>query len=254
VAAPVRGGAALAASRAPRSAPGCDAHAHDALEKAAEAVEARLAEGRLARERLIGDHARSIELERAAAREIGDQEELARRGAAMEADVALLERLAGDRDLGLLPEFKDHLISRIRPILSLHAGRLFRELTEGRYQDLEISEDYGLRVHEDGQAFALERFSGGEGDLANLCLRLAVGQVVAERAGSEGFGFLALDEIFGSQDEVRKGNILRALKGLSGRFRQILLITHIGDVKEAAEHVLRVEALDDGTSRIVVEG
>jgi exonuclease SbcC len=108
-------------------------------------------------------------------------------------------------------------------------------------------------VHDDGAPFALARFSGGEADLANLCLRLAVSQVVAERAGTEGFGFLALDEIFGSQDEVRKGNILRALSSLSGRFRQILLITHIPDVKESADHVLRVEALDDGTSRISVD-
>ena len=181
------------------------------------------------------------------------QEALAAQAKALESRILLLDQLAGDRDHGLLPEFKDHLVGRIRPVLSTHAGRLFRDLTEGRYADLEVAEDYSLLVHDEGKAFALERFSGGEGDLANLCLRLAVSQVVAERAGTEGFGFLALDEVFGSQDDVRKGNILRGLKGLSARFRQILLITHISDVKDAAEHVLRVEALDDGTRRVTVE-
>ena len=56
-------------------------------------------------------------------------------------------------------------------------------------ENLEVGEDYALLVHDEGKAFTLERFSGGEGDLANLCLRLAVSQVVAERAGTDGFGF-----------------------------------------------------------------
>lgn len=226
---------------------------HDALEKAADASEARLSEARLKRERVMSDHARRRDEEQRVAADLEQQRALAQRALAIERSVQLLEHLAGDRDLGLLPEFKDHLIGRVRPMLTAHAGRLFRELTEGRYADLEVAEDYDLRVHDEGQAFALERFSGGESDLANLCLRLAVSQVVAERAGTAGFGFLALDEVFGSQDETRKANILRALKALSGRFRQIVLITHIDDVKESAEHVLRVTALDDGTSVVGFE-
>lgn len=231
-----------------------DPAVHEALEQAANAAEARLSEARVQRERAQGELLRRLDEERRLVAEVAHQEALAIRAAALDTRVTLLEHLAGDRDNGLLPEFKDHLIGRIRPLLSAHAGRLFRELTEGRYADLEVADDYDLVVHDDGQAFALARFSGGESDLANLCLRLAVSQVVAERAGTEGFGFLALDEVFGSQDEVRKGNILRALKGLSGRFRQIVLITHIDDIKDAAENVIRVRALDDGTSVAEVEG
>lgn len=227
-----------------------DATAHDALESRVERAEKAVTELRIARERLLGDRARrSDELERLAQR-LRENEEVAARAREAESQLRLLEALVGSA--GLLPEFKDHLVARIRPVLSLHAGRLFRELTGGRYADLELDEEYDLVVHDEGEAFPLERFSGGEGDLANLCLRLAVSQVVAERAGNEGLAFLALDEIFGSQDEVRKGSILRALQALSGRFRQILLITHIADVKDSADHVLRVEALDDGTSRVVV--
>lgn len=232
---------------------GFDPAQHDALEKACAAAEARLTEARLARERLVGERARHADAVRRLDEEIAQQEALAAKAKDLEARVLLLEQLAGDRDTGLFPEFKDHLVGRIRPILSTHAGRLFRDLTEGRYADLEVGEDYSLLIHDEGKAYSLERFSGGEGDLANLCLRLAVSQVVAERAGTDGFGFLALDEVFGSQDDVRKGNILRGLKALGGRFRQILLITHVGDVKDSTEHVLRVEALEDGTSRVVLE-
>jgi DNA repair protein SbcC/Rad50 len=80
-----------------------------------------------------------------------------------------------------------------------------------------------------------------------------VGEVLAERSGEQ-LGFLVLDEVLGSQDEQRRGNILRALAHLRGRFRQILLITHIEDVKDALEHVLYVEDAEDGTSRLVDGG
>lgn len=228
-----------------------DPVAHDALESRVERADKALTEARIARERLVSERARRMDEKERLLERVRENERMIEAARASEARVRLLEELVGTN--GLLPEFKDHLVARIRPVLSLHAGRLFRELTGGRYADLELDENYDLLVHDEGQAFPLERFSGGEADLANLCLRLAVSQVVAERAGNEGFAFLALDEIFGSQDDVRKGNILRALQALSGRFRQILLITHIPDVKDTAEHVLRVEALDDGTSRVLVE-
>src|SRR5438552_6046704 len=44
--------------------------------------------------------------------------------------------------------------------------------------------------------------SGGEEDLANLVLRLAISQMIAERAG-QNFSLLILDEVFGSLDEAR---------------------------------------------------
>ena len=232
---------------------GFDAAAHQAVEAEVDAAERALQDARIQRERIVGERRARVADAKRLAEEIARQEDLQKRAQALETRVRLLEQLAADRDQGLLPDFKDHLIGRIRPVLSLHAGRLFRDLTDGRYADLEVDEGYDLKVHDDGQAFALERFSGGEGDLANLCLRLAVSQVVAERAGTDGFGFLALDEIFGSQDDGRRANILRALQQLSSRFRQILVISHIADVKEACERVLRVEALDDGTSRVWLE-
>jgi exonuclease SbcC len=245
--------AARAEADRQRALVGFEPAAHEALEQSAGAAEAGLTEARVARERLAGEHKSRLAERARVEAELTRQRALAQQGEALAQRVTLLEQLAGDRDVGLLPEFKDHLIGRVRPILSMHAGRLFRELTDARYADLEVDEEYDLLVHDDGEAFALERFSGGEGDLANLCLRLAVSQVVAERASTEGFGFLALDEVFGSQDEERKANILRALQTLSGRFRQILLITHITDVKDSVEHVLRVNALDDGTSTITVD-
>jgi DNA repair protein SbcC/Rad50 len=164
-------------------------------------------------------------------------------------EVVLLERLAGERDAGLLADFRSHLMGRLRPVLGQRAGDLFRACTEGRYEGLELSEDYDLLVLEGGAALPLARFSGGEGDLANLCLRIAIGEVLAERSG-EALGFLALDEVLGSQDEQRRARILGALAHLRHRFRQILLITHIEEVKDAVEHVVYVEDGPQGEARL----
>ena len=68
--------------------------------------------------------------------------------------------------------------------------------------------------------------SGGEEDMANLALRLAISQMIAERAGQP-LSLLVLDEIFGSLDEERRSAVLELLRGLADRFPQVILITHI---------------------------
>jgi len=228
-----------------------DRKTHDLALRAFDEAQAALAQARVGLERARGEVKR---LDDEAARLAADrarQAEVAGKVATLRAEAHLLDHLAGDRDGGLLVAFKHALIGRVRPVLSERAGALFRELTDGRYARMELSDDYDLLIHDEGEAFHLTRFSGGEGDLANLCLRLAIGQVLAERAGGTEFHFLALDEVFGSQDEVRKGNILRALSGLASQFRQILVVTHVEDVRESVDHVLRVVERPDGTSDIV---
>jgi exonuclease SbcC len=149
----------------------------------------------------------------------------------------------------LLANFKIHLIGRIRPALSALTKNLFAEMTDGKYSDLELDEDYEIYVYDNGQKFGLERFSGGEKDLANLCLRLGISLLITQSAGAE-FSFIVLDEIFGSQDQQRKENIIKALGNLRNRFRQILLITHIDDIKDQVEVLLNVAENQDGTSRV----
>jgi DNA repair protein SbcC/Rad50 len=81
--------------------------------------------------------------------------------------------------------------------------------------------------------------SGGEEDLGNLVLRLAVSQMIAERSGQP-LTLLVLDEIFGSLDETRRLGVLSLLRALETRFPQVIVITHIESVRETADRVLRV--------------
>ena len=172
----------------------------------------------------------------------------------------LVKKLESERNdahrLNMLSEVMDsyrtYLISQIRPTLSSHASELFDELTDGKYTQIELDEDYNLLVYDRGLPYTIERFSGGEEDLANLCIRLAISEIITERAGSV-FQFIILDEIFGSQDQIRKQNIIKALNSFSSKFRQIFLITHVEDIKHFTEHTMTVLEDEFGISTTKIE-
>lgn len=159
----------------------------------------------------------------------------------------IVEQQYLDKLGSIFQDFRKCLIGRIRPALAQKASDLLSELTDGKYSKMELNEDYEIFIFEQGERFSLERFSGGEKDLANLCLRLAISYLVSENAGSE-LGFIVLDEVFGSQDPQRKANIITALSRLNPRFRQIFLITHIDDVKDSMEHIITVHEGEDQIS------
>ena len=62
--------------------------------------------------------------------------------------------------------------------------------------------------------------------------------------------FLIFDEIFGSQDEERRNNLLTALRTQESRFPQILLISHIAEMQGGFASTLVIEAGTDGASRV----
>jgi exonuclease SbcC len=179
--------------------------------------------------------------------EVEDAVELEQSMKAWQEEQRYLEKL----DL-LFSDFRLSLIGRIRPMLSRHAKDLFVELSDNRYQDLELDENYEIYIYDQGEKFPINRFSGGETDLANLCLRIAISLLISE-SSPVGFSFIILDEIFGSQDVLRKENILNALARLKNRFAQIFLITHIDDIKDSVENLVYVTENDDGTSDLVLQ-
>ncbi|MGB3093412.1 MAG: SMC family ATPase [Candidatus Zixiibacteriota bacterium] len=158
-----------------------------------------------------------------------------------------LERL----DL-LFSDFRVSLIGRIRPTLSRYAKTLFLDLCDNRYEDFELDEDYEILIQDQGEKFPLSRFSGGETDLANLCLRIAISLLISESSQVD-FSFIILDEIFGSQDLLRKESILTALARLKNRFRQMFLITHIDDIKDSVENLVYVTENEDGSSDLLLQ-
>ncbi len=168
---------------------------------------------------------------------------LERRQAQREVQAREIDQAAGDLALHnaldrAFTDLRTDLNATLRPDLSELASGFLRDLTNGRYSDLELDESYMAVVLEDGDAKPV--ISGGEEDVVNLALRLAISQMIAERAGQP-LSLLVLDEIFGSLDEERRAGVLELLRGLADRFPQVILITHIESVREGFDRVIRVE-------------
>ena len=187
--------------------------------------------------------------------ERGLSERLAERRERLDAELArraeLADREADARHLGrlaeLLGEFRNSLVGQVGPALSAQTTALFRELTDGRFDSLEVDGDsFELRVGSAGHP--LDRHSGSETDLANLSLRVAIGEQVNLLSGGA-VGLLVLDEVLGALDGEHRDRLLGALTRLGARFRQVLVVTHAADVKEQLPHAIEVEPVGGGRSR-----
>lgn len=168
---------------------------------------------------------------------------VARRREEREARVAEIDRLKHDllfnQELDrAFTDLRDDLNAALRPDLSDAASVLLRDLTNGRYSDLEITEDYEPSIIDDGEPKTV--LSGGEEDIANLALRLAISQMIADRAGQP-FTLLVLDEVFGSLDDERRVAVMDLLRSLSERFPQVILITHIESVRDSFDRLVRID-------------
>ena len=146
-------------------------------------------------------------------------------------------------------DLRSDLNFQLRPELSELASAFLTDLTDARYAELELDDQYNVIVLEDGIPKPV--ISGGEEDLANLVLRLAISQMIAERAG-QSFSLLILDEVFGSLDDARRHNVVELLRRLQDRFEQVILITHIDSVREGLDRVITVRH-DPETGCSVVE-
>ncbi len=214
----------------------------DAHDKAA--VEARRAE--LEAVAALADAARARAEMEAAERGRRELARLQEKLDGLERDKRLHDEL--DR---ALTDLRTDLNFQLRPELSDIASRFLADLTDGRYNALEFDEDYTLVVLEDGLPKPV--ISGGEEDLCNLVLRLAISQMIAERAGQV-FSLLILDEVFGSLDDARRGNVVELLRGLNDRFEQVIVITHIEQVREGLDRVLVVRFDEERGASTVTPG
>jgi exonuclease SbcC len=186
--------------------------------------------------------AAALQVAETAARELAERQRLL-------GDLNVRKRLHDELDRAYT-DLRTDLNFQLRPELSELASAFLAELTEGRYAELELDDQYNIIVLEDGTPKPV--ISGGEEDLANLVLRLAISQMIAERAGQP-FSLLILDEIFGSLDELRRASVLDLLRGLQDRFEQVILITHIESVRDMLDHVITVRYDEESGTSVVVQ-
>jgi len=177
-------------------------------------------------------------------KELGAHQKVENQIAESQASFFQLEELNG-----IFQTFKTQILERVRPSISHTSSQLFQKITQGRYEGITVDENFEFQIMEDGEYYPISRFSGGEIDLANLCLRIGISRAIAELSGSEeGLSFLGFDEIFGSQDEDRRFEILKALDHLKEQYRQIYIVSHINSIKEHFPEILEVRKTENGSA------
>jgi exonuclease SbcC len=152
-----------------------------------------------------------------------------------------------DRALG---DLREELNNTLRPELSDISSGYLRDMTDGRYDELELDEDYRAIVVEEGEPKQV--ISGGEEDVVNLALRLAISQMIAETAGQP-LSMLVLDEVFGSLDRSRQESVVDLLMTLKDRFPQIILISHVETVGPGLDRVIHLTYDIDRKATVVRE-
>lgn len=109
--------------------------------------------------------------------------------------------------------------------------------------EIQISDSAGVRDY--------EMFSGGEAFRINFAIRLALSEVLAQRAGAR-LQTLVIDEGFGSQDEAGRQRLVEAINLVRQDFEKILVITHIDSLKDAFPNRIEVEKGPRGSSVQVI--
>jgi len=187
------------------------------------------------------------------------QERLARLGAiSAEAERTKAELADFEKRLVLLRitrktvnEFILYLAGVIRADIEDEMSHILSKITSGRYDRVVMDEDFNILVRDIDGDFPVQRYSGGEQDDIAVALRIALSRYLSGLHGIRENTFLVFDEIFGSQDEERRANLLQALRSQEANFPQIILISHIPEIQGEFAHTLLVEMADDMQSRIV---
>ena len=104
--------------------------------------------------------------------------------------------------------------------------------------DIQISDNVGVRDY--------EMFSGGEAFRVNFAIRLALSEVLTQRAGAR-LQTLVIDEGFGSQDTQGRQRLIEAINLVRPDFAKILVITHIDELKDAFPTRIEVEKTERGS-------
>lgn len=148
------------------------------------------------------------------------------------------------------------IIETVVPDLERSANELLNRMTDGRLHvrietqreiksgelrealDIIISDELGSRPY--------ELYSGGEAFRINFAIRIALSQLLANRAGAQ-LRSLFMDEGFGTQDERGREQLVEAINSIQDDFDRILVITHIEELKEAFPTRIEVRKTPQGS-------
>lgn len=125
-----------------------------------------------------------------------------------------------------------------------------RFITQAAYKDTrreDLRETLEIQISDNAGKRDYEMFSGGEAFRVNFAIRLALSEVLSQRAGAR-LQTLVIDEGFGSQDAQGRQRLVEAINLVRQDFAKILVITHIDELKDAFPTRIEVEKTDRGST------
>jgi exonuclease SbcC len=193
----------------------------------------------------------NLEIQKERQKEIeAERETLSRRVG----EYKVLERAFGKNGVPamLIEQSLPQIETKANEILDrLSGGRMnIKFITQQEYKDTsreDLRETLEIQISDLNGPRGYEMFSGGEAFRINFAIRLALSEVLAQRAGAR-LQTLVIDEGFGSQDEIGRQRLVEAINVVKADFKKVLVITHIESLKEAFPTRLEVTKGPQGSS------
>lgn len=153
------------------------------------------------------------------------------------------------------------LIEQAVPEIEMRANELLERLTGGEMRvelptqrqnksSDTVRETLDIRIQDNAGERPYDNFSGGEQFRVNFAIRLALSQLLANRAGAR-LQTLVIDEGFGSQDPQGRQRLVEAINTIQEEFKVILVITHIDELRDAFPTRIEVEKRPSGSAILV---
>ena len=149
------------------------------------------------------------------------------------------------------------LIETALPEIEAEANLLLGRMTDGRMalsfetqrstKKGAISETLDILIADELGTRHYEMFSGGEGFRIDFAIRIALSKLLARRAGAP-LPTLIIDEGFGTQDADGIEKLKEAINSIQSDFQKILVITHIGELKDAFSMHINITKKNTGSS------
>jgi len=93
-----------------------------------------------------------------------------------------------------------------------------------------------------------ETYSGGEQERINICLRIALALLLADRRGAES-RLLAVDELE-YLDLLGQEQLVAVIGAVADRFDRVIVVSHVEGIRDAFDQTIRI-VKDGGVSRVL---
>ncbi|MBQ3225563.1 MAG: AAA family ATPase [Clostridia bacterium] len=125
------------------------------------------------------------------------------------------------------------------PVLNERVGEILSELTDGRYSELKISDDYKVMLKEKSRTepVSAEHLSNGTYDVLYLALRLGIAKVIFP----DGIPFIMLDDSFLQLDDARAQRAANYLKTQADAEQIFYFTCHSSQSELFGDEVNRIE-------------